>query len=142
MDCDVIVIGAGIGGLSAGASLAAEGLKTLVLEQSDSVGGCASSFESEGFSFDVGACIIEVLKAHESFYARLGLEMDDYITFLPNDPLYELVDILNGRRYTIPASDEGTAEIIGQYSKKDAAAFLRFMRKLGKLIDRFTLGTR
>jgi len=138
VDYDVIVIGAGVGGLSAGAVLAKEGLETLVLEQSDAVGGCAASFENAGFQFDVGACIIEVLEAHEAFYARLDLSMGDYITFLPNDPLYELVDILSGERLTVPASAEGTAEIIARHSKADADAFLRFMRKQGKLMDDFT----
>ncbi len=138
MDYDVIVIGAGIGGLSTGAVLAKEGLNTLVLEQADSVGGCAASFETAGFHFDVGACIIEVLKAHKSFYERLGLNMDDYITFLPNDPLYELVDILSGDRFIVPASVEGTAEIIARHSRADAIAFTRFMREQGKLMDDFT----
>lgn len=138
MDYDVIVVGAGVGGLSAGAVLAREGLKTLVLEQADNVGGCAASFENSGFHFDVGACIIEVLKAHASFYERLGLDMEDYITFMPNDPLYELVDILSGERFTVPASAEGTAELIGRHSKADALAFMRFMREQGKLMDDFT----
>lgn len=137
MDYDVIVIGAGIGGLSAGGTLAAKGLKTLVLEQADSVGGCASSFEDQGFCFDAGACMIMMLNAHQSFYERLGLKMEDYITFLPNDPLYEMVDILNGDWFTVPASLEGVAEIIGNYSAVDAHTFLRFMRKQGKLIEEF-----
>ena len=43
---DVIVIGAGLGGLTAGAILAREGRKVLVLERSNSVGGAASSYKS------------------------------------------------------------------------------------------------
>ncbi|RJP30732.1 MAG: NAD(P)/FAD-dependent oxidoreductase [Actinobacteria bacterium] len=138
MDYDVIVIGAGVGGLSAGAALAKEGLKTLVLEQADFVGGCASSFENSGFHFDVGACIIELIGAHETFYQRLGVSMEDYITFLPNDPIYELVDILSGERFAVPASAEGMAELIGRHSAADAQAFLRFMREDGKMMDEFT----
>ncbi|MEW6554882.1 MAG: NAD(P)/FAD-dependent oxidoreductase [Actinomycetota bacterium] len=137
-DYGVIVIGAGVGGLSAAGVLAREGLKTLVLEQADFVGGCASSFERSGYHFDVGACIIEVLRAHESFYDRLGLDMKDYITFLPNDPIYELVDILSGERFTVPASAQGMAELIGRHSAADARAFLRFMREEGKMMDGFT----
>lgn len=138
MDYDVIVIGAGVGGLSAGASLAAEGFNTLVLEQSDAVGGCASSFKNRGYHFDVGACIIEFAPAHQWFYSRLGLRMEDYVTFLPNDPLYELVDVLSGERIAVPASPEGTAEIIARHSKADARAFLRFMRGRGRVMDEFT----
>ncbi|MFY9398309.1 MAG: NAD(P)/FAD-dependent oxidoreductase [Desulfomonilia bacterium] len=49
---DVIVIGAGLGGLSSGAHLAAKGLKVLVLEQHDKVGGCATSFRRGEFTFE------------------------------------------------------------------------------------------
>jgi phytoene dehydrogenase-like protein len=43
---DVVVIGAGLGGLTAGAILAREGRKVLVIERSNSVGGAASSYKS------------------------------------------------------------------------------------------------
>jgi prolycopene isomerase len=46
------VIGAGMGGLSAAAHLAAGGMRVLVLEQHEKVGGLASSFERGGFVFD------------------------------------------------------------------------------------------
>lgn len=49
---DVIVIGAGLGGLSSGVHLAANGLKVLVLEQHDKVGGCATSFRRGEFTFE------------------------------------------------------------------------------------------
>jgi len=43
---DVVVIGAGLGGLTAGAILARAGRKVLVIERSNSVGGTASSYKS------------------------------------------------------------------------------------------------
>jgi phytoene dehydrogenase-like protein len=43
---DVVVVGAGLGGLTAGAILAREGRKVLVIERSNSVGGAASSYKS------------------------------------------------------------------------------------------------
>ena len=51
-DYDVVVIGAGMGGLSAGVHLAAGGMKVLVLEQHDKVGGCTTSFARGEFNFD------------------------------------------------------------------------------------------
>lgn len=51
-DFDVIVIGSGIGGLSAGAHLAANGLSVLVIEKNDRVGGCATSFRKGDFLFE------------------------------------------------------------------------------------------
>ena len=49
---DVIVIGAGNGGLMAGATTAQKGLKTLILEQHNLPGGCATSFRRGRFEFE------------------------------------------------------------------------------------------
>lgn len=49
---DVIVIGAGNGGLAAAANTACAGLKTLVLEQHNLPGGCATSFRRGRFEFE------------------------------------------------------------------------------------------
>ncbi len=50
-DYDVIVIGAGNGGLAAAASLARDGQKTLLLERHNVPGGCATSFIRGRFEF-------------------------------------------------------------------------------------------
>ena len=49
---DVIVVGAGNGGLAAGANTAKAGLKTLVLEKHNLPGGCATSFRRGRFEFE------------------------------------------------------------------------------------------
>lgn len=49
---DVIIIGAGMGGLSAGAFLAREGKRVLILEKHDKPGGYVTSFTSHGYAFD------------------------------------------------------------------------------------------
>jgi len=51
---DVIIIGAGMGGLSVGAFLAREGKKVLVLEKHDKPGGYLTSFTRENYTFDCG----------------------------------------------------------------------------------------
>jgi phytoene dehydrogenase-like protein len=51
---DVIVIGSGLGGLTAGALLALAGRKTLVLERSNSVGGAASTYKSGDLVIEAG----------------------------------------------------------------------------------------
>jgi phytoene dehydrogenase-like protein len=51
-DYDVIIIGGGMGGLSAGAHLASKGLKVLLLEQHHKVGGSTSNFTRGDFTFE------------------------------------------------------------------------------------------
>ncbi|MCP4053768.1 MAG: FAD-dependent oxidoreductase, partial [Mesoflavibacter sp.] len=52
-DTQVIVIGAGLGGLVSAAYLAKYGCKVTVLEQHDIPGGYATSFDRGDFTFDV-----------------------------------------------------------------------------------------
>ena len=54
MHYDVIIIGAGLGGLTAGAKLAKEGRSVLLLEQHDRPGGCATTFKRRDFTMEVG----------------------------------------------------------------------------------------
>jgi len=54
---DVVVIGSGIGGLSAGSLLAKEGQKVLVVEQGEGPGGYAHSFKRGVYTFDPGISV-------------------------------------------------------------------------------------
>jgi len=55
---DVVIIGAGIGGMSAGALLANRGFRTLVLEKLDYIGGRWGTYQLEGFRVPAGALAI------------------------------------------------------------------------------------
>lgn len=48
VEYDVVIIGSGIGGLTCGPLLSKEGMKVLLLEQSDRIGGCCSTATSTG----------------------------------------------------------------------------------------------
>lgn len=81
---DVIVIGAGIGGLTAAALLQQQGIRTLVLEKNGYPGGSCSSFRRQGFTFDAGASVFYgfgsdeasgTLNLHTRVFRRLGLDV-------------------------------------------------------------------
>lgn len=54
MKYDILIIGAGLGGLTAGAKLAREGRKVLIIEQHSKPGGCATTFQRGCFTLEVG----------------------------------------------------------------------------------------
>ena len=124
-DYDVIVIGAGNGGVSAGALLAKQGRKVLVLEQSDLVGGCCSTFEREGYHFDVGASVVEVINSIETAFQMLGTAFRDEVDLVPVDPVYSCV-LRDGSHFTVPLSREGTAEAMARISPEDGKNFIKF----------------
>lgn len=78
MSEQVVVIGAGIGGLTAGALLAHRGYSVLMLEQAALPGGCASTFKRKGFTFDVGATQVAGLEPggiHHRIFTELAIEL-------------------------------------------------------------------
>lgn len=52
-DYDVIVVGAGPGGVSCAALLAKEGIKTFLIEKNDRAGGKAMTMSKDGFHYEL-----------------------------------------------------------------------------------------
>jgi C-3',4' desaturase CrtD len=76
----IIVIGAGIGGLTTGALLAHRGYRVLILDQALVPGGCASTFKRQGFTFDVGATQVAGLEPggiHHRIFSELEIDLPE-----------------------------------------------------------------
>ncbi len=84
---DVIIAGAGIGGLSAAIYLAVAGKRVLVLERNQRVGGKMAEVEDSGFRFDTGPSVITMRPVFEELFTIAGRRLQDYLTLLPVDPL-------------------------------------------------------
>ena len=66
MKYDAIIIGAGLGGLTAGATLAKRGSKVLLIEQHTIPGGCATTFKRKDYIVEVGLHEMDGLDKNDS----------------------------------------------------------------------------
>lgn len=73
---DVIIIGSGLGGLSAAALLAKRGLSVLVLEQFNRIGGFGQSYSLDGYVFDIAVHAIWFWDEIEKFLDELDIHLD------------------------------------------------------------------
>jgi phytoene desaturase len=81
-----IVIGAGLGGLSAAIHLRLAGWQVRVLEANATVGGRANVLERDGFRFDVGPSLLNYPWVFEGLFEAAGRRLEDYVRLLPVDP--------------------------------------------------------
>lgn len=93
---DVVIVGAGLGGLTAGAKLAKEGKKTIIIEQHSKLGGCATRFKKDGIIFETGLHEMDGMDNPDDpkqlIFKDLGVF--DHVQFLRAPEFYR---ITNGR---------------------------------------------
>jgi prolycopene isomerase len=88
---DVIVIGAGIGGLISAGLLASKGFRVLVFEKESKVGGYVTGFKRNGFYFDATGAFIAACRPDGEFYLILKeLNIADQLTFLPIGKIWNI----------------------------------------------------
>ena len=87
----VLVIGAGIGGITASIHLAQQGLKVTVLEKNSRPGGRCDRFSRDGHHFDAGPTLLVMPLLYEAEFAALGTSMREMLDLQRVDPTYHLV---------------------------------------------------
>ncbi|MGA1839989.1 MAG: phytoene desaturase family protein [bacterium] len=129
---DVIIIGAGIGGLTCGCYLVREGMKVLIVEQHNKPGGCCSSFRRKGVNFDAAVHTLATCRKGGLLGQVLDeLELRDQIKFTRRDPL----DIIITKDYEIyikPDLDE-TIDILCNTFPREAKNINNFFRYIDSL---------
>jgi diapolycopene oxygenase len=76
----IIVIGSGLGGLSAAISLAQEGYAVTIHEKNVQIGGKLNVLKEGGYTFDLGPSILTLPHIFERLFERSGKKMKDYIS--------------------------------------------------------------
>ena len=84
----VVVVGAGLAGLSAAMRLAGAGREVVVLEREDRPGGRAGRLEMGGYSFDTGPTVLTMPDLIEDAFAALGEDYRHWLDLIPLDPAY------------------------------------------------------
>lgn len=75
----VVVIGAGMGGLSAAARLQAKGHRVSVFEQADQIGGKLARFDRDGFVFDTGPSLFTLPAIYRDLFLKTGGALEEVV---------------------------------------------------------------
>jgi phytoene dehydrogenase-like protein len=128
---DAIVIGAGHNGLVCASYLAEAGLKTLVLERQEHVGGACSTEEiAPGYRISSCAYLFgmlrpEIIRDLDLYRSGLDVYPTDPQMLLLSSPTRKLFSWLDPER---------TAKEIAYFSPHDAASYLRFLRLIDQVV--------
>ncbi len=89
---DIVIIGAGLGGLATASLLAQRGKKVMVIDRHNIPGGYATNFHRKGFVFDVSLHSFDgVIEGASSYECIKACGIADKIVFLPHKKLYRFI---------------------------------------------------
>ena len=118
---DVVVIGAGIGGLMAANLLARGGMRALLVEQHYMVGGYCSTFKRAGYTFDAATHFYPILGNPRSLTGRLLQELGVTTGWVQMDPV-DVFHFPDGSKFEVPPdSDTYRARLKAEFPAEAAA---------------------
>ena len=144
MKIHALIIGGGIGGLATACLLAKKGYAVTLVEKNEEVGGVASQFQAEGFTFDMVPSWYLMPDVFQNFFDLLGEKVEDHLQLEKLSPSYriyfkgrdEYVDLYSDLERDIPTFEKyepGSGEVLREYLKLSGEqykiALARFMYK-------------
>nr|WP_207706892.1 phytoene desaturase family protein [Alkaliphilus pronyensis] len=114
--------------------LASEGYEVNIFEKQAFVGGRTSTFEMDGYKFDLGPTFLMMKDVLEDMFSRSGRNIEDYLSIESINPLYRIV-YGNGREF-FPSGDAVQMEKeLEKLFPGNVDGYRRFMKKEKKKFD-------
>jgi len=129
-----VVIGAGFGGLAAAVRLRARGYRVTVLEANEQLGGRASVFRRDGYTFDAGPTVITAPYLFDELFATVGRRREDYFDLLPVDPFYRVV-FHDQSSFDYVGDQDRMLDQIRTFNPADVDGYLRLADHARRIFD-------
>lgn len=131
---NVIVIGAGMGGMACAARLASKGHAVKVIEHNNTWGGKLGSVEHDGFKFDTGPSLLTLPAVYRDLFLKTGAALEDSIEIVDLETAFRY-QFADGTVLKMPGTGIGRcAEAIGDaLGGNSADQWREFMRRAAQM---------
>jgi len=126
MSKEVIIIGAGPGGLATAIQLAASGVRVKILERLPIIGGRTSTIEADGYKFDLGPTFFLYPRVLGEIFKSAGTTLEREVEMVRLDPQYRIAFGAGGRLDCTPNILEMEKQI-ATLAPADAPNFKKFL---------------
>jgi phytoene desaturase len=130
---DIVIVGAGLAGLSCALRLAGAGRSVTVLERESVPGGRAGLIDDQGFRFDTGPTVLTMPDLIRDAFAAVDEHLEDWLDLVPVEPLYRAY-YPDGSQLDVHSDvDAMAAEIERVISPAEAAGYRRYVEFVSQL---------